>query len=227
VFGLLVGGIAAVVALARVSWLLDAAGFLPKLSELLLEIGLVVIAGAVLKKVASIVSQERVDHEKRLEFLRRLRQAHVKIAHARTLIKVHDAGQTYVDQLANLMLVKPEVEEIEQDLAATEDLFGRSTQTIVDGIHRIVEYLGEGAKEYGNHYHHVVRDAKAGKRLADTITSQKDMKWGRELTTQEAFPVRYDHALAMSKEIMREHVFGPRLTLWDRLSRAARVPWSH
>jgi uncharacterized membrane-anchored protein YhcB (DUF1043 family) len=115
------------------------------------------------------------------------------------LIKVHDTGRTYGDQLRNLMLVKPEIEEIEQDLEAAKDLFGPNTKTILKGIRDIITYLADGAKEYESFYKHVDKDAKAEKRLADTIAAQ-DMEWVRQLIADEDFPKRYDDALKMSKK---------------------------
>jgi hypothetical protein len=96
-------------------------------------------------------NKQRDKRSKRMDFLRRMRESHVRIANAQQLIYADRSPGTYRQQMRVLMLITPKLEDIERDIAATTDLFcikPRDKAEIQEGIRAIVAYLNEGYDEY-------------------------------------------------------------------------------
>ena len=78
---------------------------------------------ALIKRINEQRDKEQELRNKRMDFLRRIREAHVQIANAQRLIRADRMPKTYSEQMRVLMLVTPELEDIERDIEATTDLF--------------------------------------------------------------------------------------------------------
>jgi len=85
--------------------------------------------------------------EARKEFLRRVRAVHVTIQNARDLMNAHQSAKTWGEQSRRLMKLRPEVEEISEDLKASDSLFVRQSE-IIDGLEGIASYLAKAGEEY-------------------------------------------------------------------------------
>ena len=96
-------------------------------ADLLLQLAFLLIAGTVLNWLIKRINKQRDKEQelrnKRMDFMRRMREAHVRIANAQRLIYANPSPETYNEQMRVLMLVTPELEDIERDIAATTDLF--------------------------------------------------------------------------------------------------------
>jgi hypothetical protein len=185
--------------------------FRREFANLSLQLALIVVLGALVKLLIDSYTERRTrieqDHAKRIELLRRMRAQHVKIAYAQRLILAHMSGKTYTEQLRNLMLVTPELEDISEDIRAAGGLFGRDGKEIITGIEDIVCYLDEGADEYVRCHGFVDADPKAGEDLKMTI-QERNMTWVDQfIKSSPDFPERYGKALAMSKGNLRKHVY--------------------
>ena len=88
---------------------------------------MIVILGALAKALLDWGTSQRARHrervDRRLEFMRRVRAAHITVESARTLLNAHRSPKTYGEQCRRLMQLRPEVEEISEDLAAAPGLF--------------------------------------------------------------------------------------------------------
>jgi hypothetical protein len=112
-------------------------------SPLVLQLALIVVGGALveglLKSLSAMRAKNEEDASKRLELLRRMRSAHVRVAHAQRLIKAEKAVETYTDQMRKLILVTRDLEEIGEDVKVTCELFtANDRDEICEGIRRIV-----------------------------------------------------------------------------------------
>ena len=124
--------IVAIVLLVGAAWLLyghtkGTEAFGRSAADFLLQLAFLVLAGTVLdgliKRINRARDREQELRDKRMEFMRRMRTAHVRIANAQRLIYACPSPETYSEQMRALMLVIPELEDIERDVAATTDLF--------------------------------------------------------------------------------------------------------
>jgi len=208
-------GIAAAVVLVLVAKpIFEVSGsdsFERKVAELLLQLALVVVLGALVKLLIDSYADRKArldaDNAKRADLLRRVRAEHVKVASAQQLLLAHNSGRTYSTQLQILMLAVPELEDIAEDIRAAPTLFGPDNSTIVDGIEAMVAYLKQGADEYVRCHRHVDADAQAGRSLDVTIR-EWDMDWVRDLgRAAPAFPARYAAAVDASKGLIRTHIY--------------------
>ena len=87
--------------------------------------------------------------QQRMDFMYRIREAHVRIANAQRLIYADRSCTIYCEQMRVLMQVTPKLEDIERDIAATTDLFKPRDKTkIQKGINEIVAYLDKGYDQY-------------------------------------------------------------------------------
>jgi hypothetical protein len=115
-----VQAIALVVAAGFLFAATDAASFGRKVAELLVQLALVVLIGAIVKLVFDLYLKSRADAEldqaKRIELLRRMRTQHIVIASAQYFFRAHDSGKTYVDQMKLLVIARAELEDIAEDL---------------------------------------------------------------------------------------------------------------
>jgi hypothetical protein len=120
-------------------------------ANLLLQLVAFIVAGLILTPLIDYINKQRDKRSKRMDFLRRMRESHVRIANAKQLIYADPSPETYRQQMRVLMLVTPKLEDIEQDVAATTDLFCKKRgdkEGIQEGISEIVDYLNEGYDQY-------------------------------------------------------------------------------
>jgi len=178
--------------------------------HLLLPGALLVFAAFGVEFLAKRINDRRAEVEqnrvKRLEFLHRLRAAHVRCAIMQKLMYVDRSSETYKQQLHELIRLTPEVEDIEADMSATGSLFQQDKTMIVKGIQAIVAFLDEGYDEFVKF--------NQGK-------SEGGLGWLDELLKCPVhFPESYDEALRNSKGIVRWRVFGdgppPKTTSTER-----------
>lgn len=184
--------------------------FYTQLGQLALQIAVVVIIGSFVKVVVDWGISQRSRYteklEDRKEFLRRVRAMHVTIQNARDLMNAHQSPKTWSEQSRRLMELRPEVEEISEDLKASSDLFANQTE-IIDGLENIITYLQTGGEEYVTHHDDVDKGHKAGKTLAQTI-DEKNMTWVRDfMDGGEDFQNTYETNLVKSKGTMRLEVY--------------------
>ena len=167
---------------------------------------MVLLAGTFLKWLIDLVNKEHdKDQEVRsqqMDFLRRMRKAHVRIANAWRLIRADPSLETYSEQMRALMLVTPRLEDIGRDVAATTNLFCKEDKgSIQDGIKEIVAYLDEGYEQYAT------RD-KSGDGN-ETFSHLANTGWLAELLeSKQGMPKRYECALDKSKGKIRSYVYG-------------------
>jgi DNA-binding transcriptional MerR regulator len=185
--------------------------FYAKLGEISLQLAIVIIIGALVKAMVdwgtSQHSRYREQLEDRKEFLRRVRAMHVTIQNARDLMNAHASARTWGEQSRRLMQLRPEVEEISEDLKASRKLFAKQSQ-IVDGLEAIVTYLNEAGNEYVEKHSAVDRGHKDSQRLLDTI-SQENMAWVRNfMEGGDGYKNSYEANLTKSKGAMRAEVHG-------------------
>ena len=138
-----------------------------------------------------------------MDFMRRMREAHVRIANAQRLIYANRSPKTYSEQMRVFMLVTPKLEDIEADIAATTDLFCNEDKAkIQGGIRDIVAYLDKGYDEY----------AKWRRSTEDYETlCQSEPGWLCELIkAPRLMPKEYVCALNKSKGTIRSYVYGRR-----------------
>lgn len=150
---LLVCAAALLVAAALLWSLSDARTFWRALAENSLGAAVVVVGAAVLASLLQGLDARRDEREqdrrKRLELLVRLRAAHVRISHARRVMRAENNPRAYEERMRDLMLVVPELEEIREEVKASTGLYeGNDKTNIMGGIAQIVEFLDAGYREY-------------------------------------------------------------------------------
>ena len=185
--------------------------FYAKLGELSIQLAIVAIVGALVKAIVDWGTSHRARYLERLEarkeFMRRVRAMHVTIQNARDLMNAHGSARTWAEQSRRLMQLRPEVEEISEDLKASPKLFAGQTE-IVNGLEQIVKYLEEAGMEYVRSHDSVDGGYKAGRSLLDTIEQQK-MVWVRDfMEGGEGYKSQYESNLTKSKGAMRAEVYG-------------------
>jgi len=188
--------------------------FYAKLGELALQLSVVVIIGALLKAILDWGTTQRArDLEKvetRLEFMRRVRSVHVRVENSRDLMNAHGTPKTYAEQSRKLMELRPEIEEIAEDLKASEALFARQ-QEIIAGLEGISSYLQEGAEEYIRSHEAVSRGfvpERARQSFLDTV-EQERMGWVKDFMSGGAgYRDKYLANLGRAKGTMRAEVYG-------------------
>jgi hypothetical protein len=94
--------------------------FSRKFAELMLQLALIVVIGALINFFLKVYSDRRAardqENNNRLELLRRMRAVHVAVAYAQGLIFADNSGQTYSEQLRKLMTLTYELEDIQEDV---------------------------------------------------------------------------------------------------------------
>ncbi|MGH6837043.1 MAG: hypothetical protein ACREC9_16265 [Methylocella sp.] len=188
-----------------------ATDFYAKLGELALQLAVVVIVGALVKVVVDWGASQRARYLEKLEarkdFMRRVRAMHVTIENARALMNAHRSARTWGEQSRRLMQLRPEVDEISEDLKASDSLFARQPE-IVDGLAAIISYLADAGKEYVRSHDAVDSDHKAGYSFPETV-DRKDMTWARDfMAGGEGYQNKYEANLTKSKGAMRAEVYG-------------------
>jgi hypothetical protein len=182
------------------------------LAGLLLQLALIVVLGTVIKLIVDSYADRRArlerEQQERIELLRRMRAQHVKVAFAQRLVLAHQSGKTYAEQLRVLMIVGAELEDLAEDVRATQDLFGDDQGTVISGIEEIVSYLADGSTEYVRCHAKVDADAVARKNLEHMIRAHS-MVWIEEfIAPSPDFPDPYVAALEKCKGRMRQHAYG-------------------
>jgi hypothetical protein len=189
--------------------------FEQQLGELVLQLAVIVIVGALAKTLVDWGTSLRARHQelvdRRLEFMRRVRAMHVTVESARTLLNAHRSPKTYGEQCRRLIELRPQVEEISEDLRAAPGLFD-DQEGIRNGLNDIVIYLRECEDEYVHNHEHVDADYKLGKTFDQTLEERR-MTWLVEFMAAGArFSAEYDDNLERSKGVMRKQVYGSRST---------------
>lgn len=185
--------------------------FYGKLGELALQLAVVVIVGALVKVVVDWGTSQRARYREKLEdrkeFMRRIRAIHVTIQNARDLMNAHGSPRTWSEQARRLMELRPEVEEISEDLKASGTLFEKQSE-IIDGLNAIIAYLEDAGKEYVKSHEAVSDGYKAGRSLLETI-DQNNMTWVRDFMDRgERYQKSYEANLTKSMGAMRSEVYG-------------------
>lgn len=177
-------------------------------ANLLLQGAGLIVAGLILTPLIQHITTRRhreqeLRHQRmdqRMEFMHRIREAHVRIANAQRLIYADRSFTTYREQMRLLMLVTPKLEDIERDIAATTDLFDKPDQAkIQKGINEIVSYLDEGYDQYaewcnGEDY--------------ETLRQRTPGWLGELVKCRRSMPETYGCALDKSKGTIRRYVYG-------------------
>jgi len=182
-----------------------------KLGELILQLAVIAIIGALAKVFidwgTTFRTRKIQQNEKRMDFLRRVRAAHVTVETARDLLIAHGSARTYGEQLRRLMALRFDVEEISEDLQATADLF-KTRKEMRLGLAGIIAYLKQGAQEYVQHHRDVDAGYKSGETLMQTIES-KQMIWVRDLMESgPQYNQDYIGNLSRTKPKMRKETYG-------------------
>jgi hypothetical protein len=213
---------AALLVTAALLWSLsDARTFWRAVAENSLGAAVVVVGAAVLASLLQGLDARRDEREqdrrKRLELLVRLRAAHVRISHARRVMRAENNPRAYEERMRDLMLVVPELEEIREEVKASTGLYeGNDKTNIMGGIAQIVEFLDAGYREYTDwcrlSKNRPDTDPRRGPWLARLVddwpppSSKKTMD--PEWAPQDSMPPEYDAALSISKAKMREYIYG-------------------
>jgi DNA-binding transcriptional MerR regulator len=194
------------------SW--DADTYWRAIGGALIEFALIVVLGAGFSQLLQASTDARTaaeeDRAKRLEFLRRLRAAHVQVAHSQKLLRIHDSGKTYTEQHRALMRTSPVLDEILMDLQEARNLFGEDQQTVTQAVEDLIKYLKDGEAEY-ERCHAAVSDAASvdhTKKLSDMNGPASDLTWTLDFARSgPGFREGYDEPLTAGKGTMRTHVY--------------------
>jgi hypothetical protein len=200
--------------------------FEQKVGELLLQLALIVIVGAVLgalfKAAVNWVTvqgiRQREIADRQMDLLRRIRAAHVAIEHARSLLKAHTmnpgvSADTYHEQSKRLMEVRPQLEEVAQELTASQDLFA-GQEGMREAVDRIVDYLAQGESEYLHNNASVDRaigsyGLRRRRRTLRHAAEHLQLEWIMDFMDKgPRFSAGYEQNLDKSKGAMRLQVFG-------------------
>jgi ketosteroid isomerase-like protein len=157
-----------------------------------------IAAGLILTPLIRHINKLR---NQRMDFLYRIREAHVQIANAQRVIYADRSCTTYSDQMHVLMRVTPKLEDIERDIAATTDLFYKrgDKETIRKGIKEIVAYLDKGYDQYA---------AWCNGEDYETLRQRKPGWLDEFVKYRRSMPEEYEHALDKSKGTIRRYVYG-------------------
>jgi hypothetical protein len=182
-----------------------------KLGEFALQIAIFVLIGAAVKEIVEWRTAEKgrylKDAEMRADFLKRLRDMHIKILQSRDLMLAHQSAKTWAEESRNLMQVIPELEEISEELKVYTNLFEEQEQ-IEEGVEGIITYLKNCREEYMSNHEAVGSDWKATGRLDDTI-NKRGMVWYRDFTSgTDKYEADYIRNLKRAKLRMRSQVYG-------------------
>jgi hypothetical protein len=149
----------------------------------LIEFALIVVLGAgfsqLLRASADARTAAEEERAKRLEFLRRVRTAHVQIVHSQKLMRVHASSRTYGEQHRELMRTSPILDEIFMDLREAMSLFADDQHTVTEAIRKLVEYLKAGEVEYERCHSAVTAAGSADhtKKISDMNGQGCDLTW--------------------------------------------------
>lgn len=188
------------------------ADFQAKLGDLVLQLAIIVVIGGGIKGIGEWL-QGRAARLKELatqrrELAARARAAHVVVEQARELLRAHRSPKTYSEQMQRLIALRYEVEDLQADVEASNDLFSGS-EGIGKALSGIVKYLGEGAEEYGPGlgHEHVDSGWKAKQSFDETLLNSR-MDWIRDFLEAGPRYQAYLKNLTDSKGVMRAQVYG-------------------
>ena len=166
-------------------------------ADLLLQGAGLVAAGLILTPLIQRINKFR---NQRLDFMLRIREAHVQIANAQRLIYADRSCTTYSEQMRMLMRVTPKLEDIERDIAATTGLFKPADKVAIqEGIKEIAAYLDKGYDQYAEWCH-------GGD--YETLRQRKPGWLGELVKCRRSMPEEYGRALDKSKGTIRCYVYG-------------------
>jgi hypothetical protein len=198
--------------------------FVPKVGEHLLQLALVILAGAAVKELIQWRDRLKADHARKIqlqhEFLTRLRSAHVSVRRSRDLMRAHNSARTWAEQSRSIIDQIPDLEELAEELKAADGLFDRYHSDIISGVEGMISYLGGGRDEYIARHRDVDADwnaaveanAPTGDRLARTVQERR-MTWIRDfMGGSGTFLTGYDANVRRAKLPMRLVVLGERAT---------------
>lgn len=189
--------------------------FRRRVADLLLQLALVVIIGAVVKLLidwgAKINSRFRSRREQKIDFLRRVRDVSVNVNYAQDLMNAHNSGKTYGKSLRDIILLRGEIVEIVEDLKTTSGLFAEQN-TIEQALLDINRYLDRGRNEYIRCHDDVGADASNSKKIQYSIERLK-MKWIKDfMASGEDYTKEFYNELTKCKGRMRSQVYGTQKT---------------
>jgi hypothetical protein len=114
------------------------------------------------------------------------------------------------------MVLRPDVEEISEDLLAAPRLFSHQ-DTITQGLEAIVEYLEESEREYTTCHEHIRTSTPL-----DQAIETHCMAWTKDfMAGGQHFTAAYDANLQRSKGAMRRQVYGEESGLLRRIETRA------
>jgi steroid delta-isomerase-like uncharacterized protein len=175
----------------------DDKAFFGSFANLLVQGAGLIAAGLILTPLIKHITTRR---QQRIDFMHRIREAHVRIANAQRLIHADRSYTTYSEQMRVLMQVTPKLEDIERDIAATTDLFKPGDKTkIQKGINEIVAYLDKGYDQYAEW---------CNDEDCDSLRQRKPGWLGELVKCRRSMPAEYERALDKSKGTIRCYVYG-------------------
>jgi hypothetical protein len=183
--------------------------FFLKLGEHTLQIAVFVLIGAAVKEFIDWRVTEKARHAKdtdlRRDFLRRLREIHVQVMLARDLMLAHYSAKTWAEKSRDLIELTHEVEELQEDLNASPDLFEHQPG-IQKAVNEILAYLELAKHEYIKNHDQVDSDWKNGLKLGDTV-EKCDMSWFADFSAGSNLYGGYLDSLTNAKGAMRRQVY--------------------
>jgi hypothetical protein len=203
----------------------------------LLNVAVIAIGGLVIGALLGGIQEMRAKRErdmaKRLELLRRMRAAHVRIARAQRLLRADDNPGTYGKQMLALMAVARDLEEVREEVRVSGRLYKkRDRRSIIWGIALILIFLERLSTEY-THWCNAagglkgiprdnrwVADLVAVRQSGSPVRDPSDEGWA----PTDVMPDDYECGLTKSKGTMREYAYGTRkrLAARRRLARSLR-----
>lgn len=204
----------------------DPDGFQSALAtRVLLDGAVVAILGAVVATLLSMAADMRSLNEwaaeRRLGLLRRMREAHVRVALGQQILRARRDPDTYHRQMLVLQEVVKEMEEIREEVKVSDRLYDDDDRrTIMKGIALLILYLNDGVSQY------VAWCETANAPKTSETRPDAEGSWvGALVADQEAdppirdpgdedwdppgrMPSKYEQGLEQSKLIMRRYVYG-------------------
>jgi hypothetical protein len=191
------------------------------------------VIGALLGGIQEMRAKRERDRARRLELLRRMRAAHVRIARAQRLLRADDSPGTYGKQMRALMAVARDLEEVREEVRVSGRLYKKpDRRSIMWGIALILIFLERLSTEYTD-WSNLASGLKGKSRdnrwVADLVAVRKsrgpaldpsDEDWA----PTDVMPDDYECGITKSKGTMREYAYGTRkrLAAWRRLARWLR-----
>jgi hypothetical protein len=213
---------AVVFALASYHWSKSYDQFVENAAALLLELGMLVIFGlliGVLINNGVTRRARKLEELQRLkEFIRRAAAINAKVQNARDLLVAAWSGKTWGEQSRRLMEVRPEVEDLSEDVKFSSELFSNPVD-VLQKLQKIADYLEEGRKEYlekrdeiedAYNTSQIKEEGKKRERAQGAFDSKLlSMPWAIGLVTgRDAYKTDFEPSIIEIKKILRTAVYG-------------------